>query len=235
MYISYTSNLTEVFFMEPRNKNAELVFIIDRSGSMAGMESDTIGGFNSMLEQQKKTEGNKFVTTYLFNHRSWILHDRMAINDVRPLTEEDYRAGGSTALIGCIGEAIKHIEDVHRYIRPEDVPIKTIFAITTDGLENASRHFSSDEVKAMIEKKKKENDWEFLFIGANIDAVETAKRYGIGEDRALNYRPNHRGTMSTYDAMSCFVEETIMYSDIGGGEPMKFRDKIDNRDDEMPF
>ena len=121
--------------MEPRNRDVELVFIIDRSGSMAGMESDTIGGFNSMLEQQKKMEGNKFVTTYLFNQRSRILHDRADINDVSPLTEKDYIAGGQTALIDCIGEAIKHIEDVHRYIRPEDVPIKTIFSITTDGLE----------------------------------------------------------------------------------------------------
>ena len=218
--------------MEIRNKNVELVFIIDRSGSMAGMESDTVGGFNSMLEQQKKTEGNKFVTTYLFNQSHRLLHDRLDIDEVSPLTERDYCAGGSTALIDCIGDAIKHIEYVHKYIRPEDVPVKTIFAITTDGLENASRKYSSSEVKTMIERKKKEDGWEFLFIGANIDAVETAKRYGICEDRAINYRQTHRGTRSTFAAMNTFIRESAhnAYYDIKS-EPSEFRSEIDDRDD----
>ena len=216
--------------MEIRNKNVELVFIIDISGSMAGMESDTIGGFNSMLEQQKKTEGNKFVTTYLFNQSHRLLHDRLDIGEGSPLTERDYCARGSTALIDCIGDAIKHIEYVHRYIRPEDVPVKTIFAITTDGLENASRKYSSSEVKAMIERKKKEDGWEFLFIGANIDAISTAKSFGIEEDRAVNYRADKQGTGVVYQAVCKAVSGMRKGGKLAPGWSAPIQEDFENND-----
>ncbi|MBQ1524535.1 MAG: hypothetical protein IIZ55_05315, partial [Firmicutes bacterium] len=147
----------------------ELVFILDRSGSMMGLESDTIGGFNGTIAKQKKEEGEALVTTYLFNHECTLLHDRLSLDKIPEMTEKEYRVGGSTALIDAIGGAIEHISAVHRYIREEDVPAHTLFVITTDGLENASHRYSSKEVKKSIEKKKEEG-WEFLFIGANIDA-----------------------------------------------------------------
>ena len=185
-----------------KNNITELVFILDRSGSMAGLESDTIGGFNAMIEKQKKQEGECYVSTVLFNNASEILHDRIKLAEVPKMTESDYTVGGCTALIDAIGEAIHHIENIHKYARTEDVPEHTMFVITTDGMENASRHYTAEKVKKMIERKKKKHDWEFLFLGANIDAVETAKNYGIDESRAVNYHSDSAGTSINYEAMS---------------------------------
>lgn len=184
-----------------QNDTTELVFILDRSGSMAGLEQDTIGGFNSMLEKQKKEVGECFVTTVLFDHEIMTLHDRLRLADVPALTDSDYAVRGCTALIDAIGMTVKHIEDVHRYQRPEDVPAHTLFVITTDGLENASKEYSADKVRKMIEQKKKDG-WEFLFIGANIDAVGTAKGFGIDADRAVNYHADHKGTAVLYNCVS---------------------------------
>lgn len=183
------------------NGITELVFILDRSGSMGGLESDTIGGFNSMIEKQKKEPGKVYVSTVLFDNRSEVLHDRIKLEDVPLMTEKDYYVRGSTALVDAIGGAIHHIVNIHKYAREEDVPEKTMFIITTDGMENASRHYSSNQIKAMIERQK-EAGWEFLFIGANIDAVETAGRYGIRRDRVANYKADSRGTEILYQSVS---------------------------------
>jgi len=189
------------FFDTMRKNLTELVFILDRSGSMSSLKSDTVGGFNSMLEKQKKNEGEALVTTVLFNNEIAYVHDRAGISSVRPMTDDDYVPAGTTALIDAIGETVRHISDIHKYAREEDVPEHTMFIITTDGLENASHRFSSDEVKKMIVEKKEEG-WEFLFLGANIDAVETAKRFGISEDRAVTYLSDKEGTALNYEVMS---------------------------------
>ncbi len=180
----------------------EIVFILDRSGSMSGLEADTIGGFNAMIERQKKADGEALLSTVLFDNTSEVLHDRVNVRDVRPMTDEDYAVGGCTALLDAIGGAIHHIGNVHQYARPEDVPEHTLFVITTDGMENASRRYSGDRVKEMIERQKKKYGWEFLFLGANIDAVETAGRFGIGEDRAVNYHSDGAGTRLNYEVVS---------------------------------
>lgn len=179
----------------------ELVFILDRSGSMAGLEGDTIGGFNAMIEKQKKEPGEAYVSTILFDNVSEVLHDRVKLDSIPKMTDRDYTVRGCTALIDAIGGAIKHISNIHKYARPEDVPEHTMFIITTDGMENASRRFSSDEVKKMIEHQKAENGWEFLFIGANIDAVQTAAQFGINHDRAVNYRADSQGTQVLYETL----------------------------------
>ena len=179
----------------------ELVFILDRSGSMAGLEGDTIGGFNAMIEKQKKEPGEAYVSTILFDNVSEVLHDRVKLDSIPKMTNRDYTVRGCTALIDAIGGAIKHISNIHKYARPEDVPEHTMFIITTDGMENASRRFSSDEVKKMIEHQKAENGWEFLFIGANIDAVQTAAQFGINHDRAVNYRADSQGTQVLYETL----------------------------------
>ena len=176
----------------------EMVFILDRSGSMAGLESDTIGGFNGMIERQKKEPGEALVSTVLFSNSSAVLHDRVRLEEVRPLTARQYCVGGGTALIDAIGGAIHHIGNVHKYAREEDRPEHTIFVITTDGMENASRYYTSDEVKAMVERQKERYGWEFLFLGANIDAVRTAAGFGISEDRAANFRNDARGQALNY-------------------------------------
>ena len=184
-----------------KNNTTELVFILDRSGSMGGLEQDTIGGFNSLIEKQKKEEGACYVTTVLFDHEIETLHDRVALNDVPAMTDSDYTVRGCTALIDAIGMTVSHIENVHRYARPEDVPARTMFVITTDGMENASKEYSAAQVKKMIEQKKKDG-WEFLFIGANIDAVGTAKGFGISADRAVNYHADSKGTGVLYNCVS---------------------------------
>ena len=198
------------------NNTTELVFILDRSGSMAGLESDTVGGFNSMIGKQKQTEGECFVTTVLFDDRIETLHDRLRLGEVGELTEKDYFVRGSTALIDAIGTTVRHISDIHKYARKEDVPQNTMFIITTDGLENASRIYSSGEVKKMIEDKKK-NGWEFLFIGANIDAVETAADFGIDKDRAVNYHADSKGTGTLFrslsKAVSCMRNSSTVEAD----------------------
>ena len=184
------------------NNITELVFILDRSGSMSGLEKDTIGGFNSMIEKQKKQEGECYVSTVLFDNESEVIHDRIKLSEIKPMTEEDYYVRGCTALIDAIGGAIHHIGNVHKYARPEDVPEHTMFIITTDGMENASHRYTSDRVKHMIERQKEKNSWEFLFIGANIDAVETAAQYGIDSDRAVDYCADEKGTKILYATVS---------------------------------
>ncbi len=183
----------------------ELVFILDRSGSMAGLEGDTIGGFNAMIEKQRRQDGECFVSTVLFDNVSEVLHDRVELKKIKPMTDRDYTVRGCTALIDALGGAIHHIGNVHKYARREDVPEHTVFVITTDGMENASHIYSSDQVRAMIEKQKRKYGWEFLFIGANIDAVETAARYGISEDRAVNYHADSIGTQVLYESVSNVV------------------------------
>lgn len=180
----------------------ELVFILDRSGSMAGLEGDTIGGFNAMIRKQKTQEGEALVSTVLFDSTIEVLHDRVKLQDIAPMTEQDYQVRGCTALIDAIGGAIHHIGNVHKYAREEDVPEHTVFVITTDGMENASRRYTSDEVKAMIRREQEQYHWEFLFLGANIDAVETAGRFGIAQENAVNYYADAKGTSLLFDSVS---------------------------------
>lgn len=185
-----------------KNNITELVFILDRSGSMHGLEKDTIGGFNSMIDKQKNQEGECYVSTVLFDDKSEVIHDRVKLSEISPMTDSDYTVGGCTALIDALGGAIHHIGNIHKYARPEDVPEHTMFIITTDGMENASHIYTSDRVRRMIERQKEKYGWEFLFIGANIDAVETAARYGIGADRAVNYNADSEGTEVVYASVA---------------------------------
>ena len=180
----------------------ELVFILDRSGSMAGLEKDTIGGFNSMLEKQRKEPGNAVVSTVLFDNVSEVIHDRVEIANVPNLTEEAYFVRGCTALLDAVGGAIHHIGNIHKYARKEDVPEKTLFIITTDGMENASSRYTYDKVYHMISRQKEQYGWEFLFLGANIDAVAEAKRFGIEESMAANYCCDEVGTALNYEVIS---------------------------------
>ncbi len=188
-----------------KNGITEMVFILDRSGSMGGLESDTIGGFNAMIEKQKKQEGKAYVTTVLFDHEIQILHSRVELSEIPPMTDKDYTVRGTTALIDAIGTTIKRIKSMHKELPEKEVPEHTIFVITTDGMENASSQYSSKEVKKMIEHQKKKHNWEFLFIGANIDAVETAKHFGIDKNRAVNYKADAQGTSVLYSAVSSVV------------------------------
>jgi uncharacterized protein YegL len=210
------------------NNITEIVFILDRSGSMSGLEKDTIGGFNAMIEKQKKQDGKAYVSTVLFDHESVVLHDRLPLEQIKPMTEDDYTVRGCTALLDAIGGAVKHIGNIHKYARPEDVPEHTMFVITTDGLENASRKYNSRDIKRLIESKKEEG-WEFLFIGANIDAIETANDYGISADRAVNYNAYSQGTGVVFEAVS----ETV--AKFRGGQKVapcwskKINDDYDNR------
>ena len=180
----------------------ELVFILDRSGSMQGLESDTIGGFNSLLEKQKGQPGEALVSTGLFDSQSDVLHDRVKLSSVRPITDRDYFVRGCTALLDAVGGAIRHIGNIHKYARPEDVPEHTLFLVITDGMENASHRYTARQVREMILRQKERYGWEFLFLGANIDAVETAGDLGIGADRAVNYRCDSAGTRLNYDVVS---------------------------------
>ena len=180
----------------------EIVFILDRSGSMSGLEKDTIGGYNSLMRKQKGEEGEAIISTVLFDNQIKVLHDRVEINKIQPMTEKEYYVGGCTALLDAVGGAIHHIGNVHKYAREEDVPEKTLFIITTDGMENASKQYTYDRVKHMIERQKEKFGWEFLFLGANIDAVEVAGRFGIKEDRAVNYNCDSVGTAVNYMALS---------------------------------
>ena len=179
----------------------EIVFILDRSGSMAGLEGDTIGGFNAMIEKQKKEPGAALISTVLFDNFSEVIHDRVKLDDIVPMNDRDYCVRGCTALLDAIGGAIHHIGNVHKYAREEDVPEHTLFVITTDGMENASRRYDSTKVKAMIQRQKEKYGWEFLFLGANIDAVETAGHFGIGADRAVNYHADRAGIRLNYDVV----------------------------------
>ena len=191
------------------NKNlTELVFILDRSGSMCGLERDTIGGFNAMLEKQKGEPGEAYVSTVLFDNVSEVIHDRLDIQKVPAMTEKEYYVRGSTALLDAVGKAIHHIGNIHKYAREEDRPQKTLFVITTDGMENASREYSYERVREMIRRQTEKYGWEFIFLGANIDAAREAARFGIGADHAADYHADHQGTAVIYEAMS----EAVCYA-----------------------
>ena len=179
----------------------ELVFILDRSGSMSGLEGDTVGGFNSMIGKQKQEPGACLVSTVLFDNFSEVIHDRVPLENVPKLTEKEYYVRGCTALLDAVGGAIHHIGNIHKYARPEDRPEKTMFVITTDGLENASRRYGSDKVKAMIRRQTEKYGWEFIFLGANIDAAKEAARFGIGADRAVRYQSDSVGTALNYEVI----------------------------------
>ena len=180
----------------------EIVFILDRSGSMAGLEDDTIGGFNAMIQEQKVEEGEAYVSTVLFDNHTEVIHDRVDIQKVAPMTRNEYYVRGCTALLDAVGSAIHHIGNVHKYAREEDRPENTLFVITTDGMENASRQYSYEKVKSMIQRQQEQYGWEFIFLGANIDATKEAARFGIREDHAANYHADSTGTAVIYEAMN---------------------------------
>ena len=184
------------------DKLTEMVFILDRSGSMSGKEADTIGGFNSLIEKQKNEDGECLVSVVLFDHEMDVLYDRVSIKDMPAMTEREYFTRGSTALLDAMGGAIHHIGNVHKYAREEDRPAKTIFVITTDGLENASRIYSADKVRSMVKHEQDKYGWEFLFLGANIDAVETARAYGLREGHAVRFHNDKRGIDLNYTVVS---------------------------------
>lgn len=212
-----------------KNNITEIVFILDKSGSMAGFEADTIGGFNATVEKQKKAEGTAYVSTVLFDNRIEVIHDRVPIENVNPMTQDDYRVGGCTALLDAIGGAIHHIGNIHKYARPEDIPAHTVFIITTDGMENASVNYSSGKVKEMIERQREKYGWEFIFLAANIDAVETAENIGIRRERAANYRQDSAGVEVTYAAMSEAIRAVRCGRPLDDGEWRKNIDKDNKR------
>ena len=210
----------------------EIVFILDRSGSMSGLEADTIGGFNSMIEKQKKEAGEALISTVLFDNFSEVIHDRIPVGRVEPMTDREYYVRGCTALLDAIGGAIHHIGNIYKHAREEDVPEHTLFVITTDGMENASRRYDSETVKKMIERQKAKYGWEFLFLGANIDAVETAQHFGIGADRAVNYRCDSRGTALNYDVISEAVSTIRCEEDLSAGWKSRIEEDFENREND---
>ena len=203
----------------------EIVFILDRSGSMAGLESDTIGGYNAMLEKQKKEKGEAFVSTILFDDTPTVIHDRIRIQDVPRLTEKDYCVQGCTALLDAVGGAIHHIGNIHKYARREDVPEKTLFIITTDGMENASRRYSLSDVKKMINRQQEKYGWEFLFLGANIDAGAVGEQIGIRRERSATYQSDSYGTQLNFSVMS----EAISSFRCAGAMSDDWKEKIESR------
>ena len=202
----------------------ELVFILDRSGSMAGLEPDTIGGFNAMIEKQKKEEGGALVSTLLFDTRTDVIHDRLPLDEVPELTDREYYVRGCTALLDAVGGAIHHIGNIHKYARKEDVPEKTLFVITTDGMENASREYSYERVKKMIKRQQSKYGWEFLFLGANIDAAAEAGRFGIDAGHAVDYHSDRDGTALNYEVLS----ETVSAVRTFGSVPKDWKRRIDD-------
>lgn len=201
-----------------KNTLTEIVYILDRSGSMSGLEGDTIGGFNSMMEKQKKTGEKALISTVLFDNVSEVLHDRLPMDQVKKMTDKEYFVRGATALLDALGGAIHHIGNIHKYAREEDRPAKTIFVITTDGMENASRYYSYDKVQKMIKRQQKKYGWEFIFIGANIDACKEAERYGIRKDRAVNYVNDGIGMAKVYAGVSKAVRSVMMAGTADGME-----------------
>jgi len=201
----------------------EIVFILDRSGSMSGLESDTIGGFNSMIAKQKKIEGDAFISTVLFDDRFEVLHNRVPLEHVRPMTSKDYFVRGSTALLDAIGRGIHKIGNVQKYTPEEFRAEKVIFIITTDGMENASREYSYEKIKSMVERQKENYGWEFIFLGANIDALETAERFGIHRDRAANYHSDSRGTQTNYKVVNEAISNLRAYNELNAN----WKDEID--------
>ncbi|MBQ3761404.1 MAG: VWA domain-containing protein [Clostridia bacterium] len=206
-----------------KNGITELVFILDRSGSMGGLEDDTIGGFNSLIEKQRDVPGKCYVSTVLFDNVSEVLHDRRTLDEIGPMTRKEYFVRGSTALIDAIGGAIHHIGNVHKYARPEDVPERTLFVITTDGYENASHLYTADEVRKMVERQKEKYGWEFLFIGANIDSVQTAASYGIRPERAVDFHADKKGMDTVYCELASNIREYRRTSKLDDG----WKDNID--------
>lgn len=185
----------------------EVVFILDRSGSMGGLEADTIGGYNSMMEKQKKEEGEAVISTILFDDKVEVLHDRKNIGDVPQMTDKEYYVRGCTALLDAVGGAIHHISKTQKELPDEERPDKTLFIITTDGLENSSKKYDYEKVKKMVEKKKKKNNWEFIFLGANIDAVEVAGRFGVAKNRAVRYQCDSAGTALNFEILGKMVSK----------------------------
>ena len=206
----------------------EIVFILDRSGSMAGLEADTIGGYNGLIEKQKKEPGEVYISTVLFDDRSEVLHDRQPLDRISPMTDKEYYVRGCTALLDAVGGAIHHIGNVHKYAREEDRPEKTLFIITTDGCENASRTYTYEKVKKMIERQKSRYGWEFLFLGANIDAAGEARKFGIDESRAVNYHCDSQGTELNYRALSKAISTVRCCS-----APSAMNDALEGWDEEI--
>ena len=204
-----------------RENLTELVFILDRSGSMSGLESDTIGGFNSMIQKQQREDGEAVVSTVLFDDKTEVIHDRVNLKDIKKLTEDDYYVRGCTALLDAVGDAIHHIKNIHKYAREEDRPAKTLFVITTDGLENASKHYTFKDVKKLINKQQEKHNWEFLFLGANIDAIEVAGNMGIQKDRAANYNCDEAGTALNYEVLADAVRAEVLFSEASGAERVR--------------
>ena len=201
----------------------ELVFVVDRSGSMDNIADDAIGGFNATLKKQREEPGDVLVSTVLFNHRSQVVHDRVPLAQIPQLTEETYHPSGCTALLDALGDAIHHIGNIHKYARPEDVPAHTLFAIITDGLENASRRHTADEVRAMITRQKEKYGWEFAFLAANIDAVETAERYGIDAEEAIDFHADRPGVCACMD----YLGGRILHARRGLPRDRTLREKVD--------
>ena len=183
------------------NGQTELVFILDRSGSMSGLESDTIGGFNGMIAQHRSEGGDVLVSTVLFDHENEVIHDRVRIADVPTLTSKEYYTRGCTALLDAMGDGIRHIKNVHKYARPEDRPARTMFIITTDGMENSSARYTADQVRAMV-KQQEEAGWEFVFLGANIDAVQVAGGLGIRAENAVEFACDAAGVRENFASLS---------------------------------
>ena len=206
-----------------KTNRTELVFILDRSGSMSGLESDTIGGYNAMLEKQKKEAGEATVTTVLFDDQYELLHDRIDLKGIAPITDREYYVRGCTALLDAIGRTIQKIANVQRHTAPGQRAEKVLFVITTDGMENASREYTYEKVRQLVERQKREFGWEFLFLGANIDAIRTARRFGIGADRAVNYHADSRGTQLNYQVVS----ETVSCMRAGAPIAANWKERIE--------
>lgn len=198
---------TKINENEGKNNITELVFILDRSGSMSGLEKDTIGGFNSMIQKQKEEEGQVIISTVLFDHNISVLHDRQNLENIQALTEKDYYVGGCTALLDAVGQSIKHINDVQKKMPANERPTKTMFVITTDGQENSSHKYNYDKIKKMVEKKQDKKGWEFLFLGANMDAIKAAGDIGIKANRSVNFHCDAEGTAVNYKALSKAVSK----------------------------
>ena len=207
----------------------EIIFILDRSGSMAGLEADTIGGFNSMMKKQASEPGDALVSTLLFNNELEVIHNRVNIKDVPKLTSKEYYVGGSTALLDAVGSAIKHIAKIHKYARKEDVPKKTLFIITTDGMENASRLYSYEDVRSMVEHQKSKYGWEFIFLGANIDAAAEASRYGIDSSMAVNYNCDSKGMKISFKVMEDVVRSYRNTCEVPKGWRKRIDDDFNSR------
>ena len=201
----------------------ELVFILDRSGSMAGLEADTIGGFNAMIEKQKQEEGGCYVSTLLFDTTVDVIHDRLPLHNLPPLTDKHHYVRGCTALLDAVATATHHIANIHKSARKQDVPEKTLFVITTDGMENASREYTYERVRHMIERQEKKYGWEFLFLGANIDAAAEARRFGIDADHAVDYHSDSDGTALNYEVLS----ETVREFRACGAVPAQWKERIE--------